>query len=182
MDFAMLFLIIVCGFIIAGFALLLIHMVIIEKTVTLYEAIAIIAVNALAFAFLFPFFGMVSLGIQCVLLAIFTIIFLWVRQQKEAKRLLEMQEIDIAQAKKRIKEHPTMAAAYERLGDIYINLKQYDLAVENYELAVKHTEEKLDNVAMKGKLKTAKLAQERDEKRKERSVLLKLGEIFKDLE
>jgi len=171
-----------CGIILGCFALMLLRAMIVDKTVNIYEGMGIFAANAVVLLTLLSYFGLVAFGIHCALLAVFVPIFIVRIKKREQRRMEELDSTEVAQAKKRIAEHPTLVAAYERLGDIYLKQKRYDLAIENYDIAVKLTEGKADHVAMKGKLKSAGLAKTCEGNKKKSSASVKFNDIFKKFE
>jgi len=173
---------VICSFIIVSFALVLVRAIMVDGVVTPLELVLIFIGNLAVYFFLYSHFEVYALGIYCVFLISSTLIFLRVRRDRELQRVKDIQDEEIRIALKKADEYPEMAAAYERLGDIYILQKRYDLAIKNYELAVRYTENKIDHVPMKSKLKTARLAKERAEHRRMKSIAGKVSNTFKDLE
>ena len=171
----------VCAAIIAAFANMLIKAIMVDKTFSAVEGAVILAVNMVALGILLPIFGQNAFGIFTVFIAVFALVIFMVKRSRDQQKLREFHEKDIQVALKKLEEKPDMVAAYEKLGDLYLKENSYDLAIENYEQAVKYTENKPDNVVMKSKLKSAKIAKERFDSRKP-SIIETIADTLKRLE
>jgi|GEM_PF-3305947 len=143
----------ICCLIIAFFAIKLVGAVA-NRLFSFGESAIIVFINLAVLVNLIFWLREIGFLAYIFVLIVFYLIFNLIINNREKKLLKKMMDDDISVAKKRIEEDPTMVAAYEKLGDCYAQQGEYELAIENYELAVRYVgENNKDSIQLKSKLK-----------------------------